>query len=252
MNYTITPKLVAHRGDNKNFPENSYKGIESVLKAGVQFVEFDVQMTADQQFIVHHDADLKRTAKQDISVFDHDYDELRKFSIHESTRFNNKHYPTPISLLSDVLALLQRYPNAKAFVEIKVQSLKYWGLKFVMDALLQLLKPYASQCIIISFNSLALRHAQKKSDIPVGWVVKYYNKKSQHKATAFQPDFLICDYKKITAEKTLWAGDWKWMLYSINNPEVAFWYAYTGVDFIETDEIHELLASPLLQEMKVA
>ncbi|MCK5812996.1 MAG: hypothetical protein KAH03_02010 [Cocleimonas sp.] len=252
MNYTITPKLVAHRGDNKNFPENSYKGIESVLKAGVQFVEFDVQMTADQQFIVHHDADLKRTAKQDISVFDHSYNELRKFSIHESTRFNNRHYPTPISLLSEVLALLQRYPSTKAFVEIKVQSLKQWGLEFVMETLLTLLKPYASQCVIISFNSLALRYAQKHSDIAVGWVVKYYNKKSQDKATAFNPDFLICDYKKITAEKTLWPGDWKWMLYSVNNPEVAFWYAYTGVDFIETDEIHELLASPLLKDVKVA
>ena len=157
MNYSITPKLVAHRGDNKNFPENSYKGIESVLKAGVRLVEFDVQMTADRQFIVHHDADLKRTAKQDVSVFKHSFDELQKFSIHESTRFCNKHYPTPISLLSDVLALLQRYPNAKAFVEIKTQSLKHWGRDYVMDALLQLLKPYASQCVVICFNSLALR-----------------------------------------------------------------------------------------------
>jgi len=252
MNYSTTPKLVAHRGDNKNFPENSYKGIESVLKAGIRFVEFDVQMTADQQFIVHHDADLKRTAKQDISVFDHTYDELRKFSIHESTRFNNRHYPTPISLLSDVLDLLQQYPNAKAFVEIKVQSLKQWYRDFVMEALLRLLKPYASQCVIISFNSLALRYAQQHSEMAVGWVVKYYNKKSQQKAEAFKPDLLICDYKKITEEQTLWPGDWKWMLYSINNPEVAFWYAHTGIEFIETDEIHNLLASPLLQEIKVA
>lgn len=252
MNYLMIPKLVAHRGDNKNFPENSYKGIESVLKGGVGFVEFDVQMTADQQFIVHHDADLNRTAKQDVSVFDHSYDELRKFSIHESTRFNNKHYPTPLSLLSDVLMLLQQYPNATFFVEIKTQSLTHWGKEFVMDALLRQLKPYATQCIIISFNSLALRYAQQKSEIPVGWVVKYYNKKSQSKAVAFKPDFLICDYKKIAKEKELWSGGWKWMLYSINNPETLLSYAQRGVEFIETDEIHSLLSSPLLQQNKVA
>ena len=252
MNYSIRAKLVAHRGDNKNFPENTYKGIESVLKAGGQFVEFDIQMTADQQLIVHHDANLKRTAKRDVSVFNHSYDELRKFSIHESTRFHNKHYPTPISLLSDTLVLLKQYPNAKAFVEIKTQSLKQWGRAFVMDALLKILKPYASQCIIISFNSLALRYAQQHSKIQVGWVVKHYNQKSQDKASAFKPDFLVCDYKKIPLEKALWIGDWKWMLYSINDPETAFSYAQKGIEFIETDDIHYLLNSSLLLESKVA
>ena len=251
MNYLMTPTLVAHRGDNKNFPENSYKGIESVLKAGVGFVEFDIHMTADQQFIVHHDADLNRTAKQDVSVFDHSYDELRQFSIHESTRFNNKHYPTPISLLSDVLTLLQQYPNAKAFVEIKTQSLKHWGKEVVMEALLRQLKPYAAQCIIISFNSLALRYVQQKSEMVVGWVIKYYNKKSQANALAFTPDFLICDYKKIPTEKALWNGEWKWMLYSINTPETALSYWQRGIEFIETDNIHELQSS-LLQQNKVA
>ncbi|MCK5918948.1 MAG: hypothetical protein KAG34_11000 [Cocleimonas sp.] len=243
----MIPKLVAHRGDNKNFPENSYKGIKSALKAGVGFVEFDVQMTGDKQFIVHHDADLNRTAKQDVSVFDHSYDELRQFSIHESTRFNNKHYPTPISLLSDVLMLLQQYPNAKAFVEVKTQSLKHWGKECVMNALLRQLEPFASQCIIISFNSLALRYAQQKSEMAVGWVVKFYNKKSQANAIAFKPDFLICDYKKIPVEKELWSGDWKWMLYSINNPETVLSYVQRGIEFIETDDVHYLFSS-LLQE----
>jgi glycerophosphoryl diester phosphodiesterase len=252
MNYPIVPKLVAHRGDNKNFPENSYKGIEAVLKAGVQFVEFDVQMTADKQLIVHHDIDLIRTAKQDVSIFEHPYNELKKFSIHESTRFNNKHYPTPISLLSEVLELLQKYPHAKAFVEIKTQSLKQWGRAFVMDALLKQLQPYTSQCVIISFSSLALRYAQRHSDLPVGWVVKNYNKKSQQIAIDFQPDYLICDHKKISAQQVLWDGNWQWMLYSINHPEVVFFYAQKGVEFIETDAIQCLQASSSLWEVMAA
>jgi glycerophosphoryl diester phosphodiesterase len=245
-------KLVAHRGDNKNYPENSYKGIEAALKAGVKYVEFDVQMTADQQLIVHHDTDLKRTAKQDISVFDYSYTDLRKFSIHESTRFNNKHYPTPISLLSDILALLAQYPNAKAFVEIKTQSLKQWGRHFVMDTLLRQLKPYAAQCVIISFNSLALHYAQQHSELQIGWVVKYYNRKFEEKAIAFKPNYIICDYKKTPTEKALWEGEWKWMLYGINTPEIALSYAERGVEFIETDDIHYLFSSPLLWESKAA
>lgn len=248
----MIPKLVAHRGDNQNFPENSYKGIEASLKAGARFVEFDVQMTEDQQFIVHHDVDLKRTARQDVSVFAHSYEELKNFSIHESTRFNNKHYPTPISLLSDVLVLLRKYPAATAFVEVKTQSLKQWGKEKVMDALLDLLKPYQSQCVVISFNSPSLHYVKQHSELSVGWVVKDYNNKSLDKAKKLEPDFLICDYKKVPDDEAPWAGSWKWMLYSINNPEVASYYAQLGIEFIETDDIQKLLVSSLLQRERVA
>lgn len=251
-NHRIIPKLVAHRGDNKHFPENSYKGIEASLKAGAKYVEFDVQVTADHQFIVHHDIDLKRTARRDVSIFSHDYEELKNFSIHESTRFNNKHYPTPISLLTDVLILLSKYPHATAFVEVKTQSLKHWGKECVMDALLLLLKPYQSQCVVISFNSPALHYAKKHSELSTGWVVKEYNKKSLTKAKTLEPDFLICDYKKVPEDKTPWTGSWKWMLYSINNAKTASYYAQLGIEFIETDDIQQLLASPMLQRKQAA
>ena len=248
----ITTKLIAHRGDNKHFPENSYKGIKAALQAGARYIEFDIQMTADRHFIVHHDANLKRTAKKDISVFSNNYEELRQFSIHESTRFSNKHYPTPLSLLTDILKLLKEYPDATAFVEIKTQSLKEWGKEVVLDTLLPLLAPYQSQCILISFNSLALRYAKQNSQFKIGWVIKNYNHHSHEKATALQPDFLICDYKKLPKNKELWKGRWEWMLYSINKPEVAYYYAQQGIQYIETDDIQQLLASPLLQRRKAA
>jgi glycerophosphoryl diester phosphodiesterase len=248
----IITKLIAHRGDNKNFPENSYKGIKAALQAGARYIEFDIQMTADQQFIVHHDADLKRTAKKDVSVFAHNYDDLRKFSIHESTRFNNAHYPTPISLLADILQLLKEYPDATAFVEIKTQSLKKWGKEAVMNALLPLLAPYQAQCVLISFNSLALHYAKQHSTLKTGWVIKKYNAKTHEKAENLHADFLICDYKKLPKNKIPWQGHWEWMLYSINEPETAFYYAQQGICYIETDDIQRLLASPLLQSRKAA
>lgn len=252
MNHSILSKLVAHRGDNKRFPENSHKGIEAALKAGLQFIEFDIQMTKDQQFIVHHDADLKRMAKQDISVFSHDYDTLKAFSIHESTRFNTQHYPTPLSLLSDVLGLLRQYPQATFFVEIKMQSLKHWGRTTVMDDLITLLKPYASQCVIISFSALALAYAKKHSNLRTGWVVKHYDDVSQQKATTLDPNFLICDYKKVPKTHAPWKGDWQWMLYSINDPETVLYYSQLGIDLIETDNIPRLFNSTRLQGQKAA
>ncbi len=246
------PKIVAHRGDNKHFPENSYKGIEASLRAGAGYVEFDVQMTADHQFIVHHDVDLLRTARKDVSVFEHCYEELKGFSIHESTRFNNKHYPTPISLLTDVLTLLNKYPLATAFIEVKTQSLKQWGKECVMDALIDVLRPYQSQCVVISFNSPTLYYAKQHSELVTGWVVKHYNEKSLSKAKALEPDFLICDYKKVPEDKAPWSGSWKWMLYSIDDPKTASYYAQLGIEFIETDDIQLLLAAFMYQQQRVA
>ena len=53
--------VVAHRGDWRNFPENSLEGIESAIQMGVDVVELDVQRTNDGVFILMHDNNLERT-----------------------------------------------------------------------------------------------------------------------------------------------------------------------------------------------
>ena len=53
--------VVAHRGDWRNFPENSLEGIESAIQMGVDIVELDVQRTHDGVFILMHDTKLDRT-----------------------------------------------------------------------------------------------------------------------------------------------------------------------------------------------
>jgi len=50
--------VIAHRGFHRDFPENTIEAFRAALDLGVDGVEFDVQETADGQFIIHHDADL--------------------------------------------------------------------------------------------------------------------------------------------------------------------------------------------------
>lgn len=49
------PFLVAHRGDEAVFPENSAEAFLSGARAGVDFVEMDIRRTADGVFVIHHD-----------------------------------------------------------------------------------------------------------------------------------------------------------------------------------------------------
>lgn len=53
--------VACHRGDWRNYPENSIPAIESVIRMGADIVELDVHMTADSVLVLCHDADVKRT-----------------------------------------------------------------------------------------------------------------------------------------------------------------------------------------------
>ncbi len=53
--------LIAHRGDNRNFPENTLAAFEGALAAGADMVELDVALSADGRPVVIHDDTLDRT-----------------------------------------------------------------------------------------------------------------------------------------------------------------------------------------------
>ncbi|MEC3874561.1 glycerophosphodiester phosphodiesterase family protein [Chryseobacterium salviniae] len=53
--------VVAHRGDWRNYPENSIKAVKSCIEMGVDIVEVDIQRTQDGKLIIMHDKTLDRT-----------------------------------------------------------------------------------------------------------------------------------------------------------------------------------------------
>ena len=53
--------VAAHRGDWRNWPENSLEAIEAVIAMGVDIVEIDLAMTSDSILILMHDRTLNRT-----------------------------------------------------------------------------------------------------------------------------------------------------------------------------------------------
>jgi glycerophosphoryl diester phosphodiesterase len=58
---TSTPLVVAHRGDSRNYPENTLSSIRSAIVLGADVVELDVHRSADDVAIILHDRDLRRT-----------------------------------------------------------------------------------------------------------------------------------------------------------------------------------------------
>jgi glycerophosphoryl diester phosphodiesterase len=50
--------VIAHRGFHRDFPENTVEALRAALDLGADGVEFDVQETADGEFVIHHDDDV--------------------------------------------------------------------------------------------------------------------------------------------------------------------------------------------------
>lgn len=73
--------IASHRGDWRNFAENSLPGIESCIQMGVPIVEVDVRKTRDGHFILMHDASVDRTTTGKGLVEDLTLEEIRNFHL---------------------------------------------------------------------------------------------------------------------------------------------------------------------------
>ena len=78
---TTSVLVAAHRGDWRNFPENSLEAIESAINMGVDIVEIDLQRTKDGQLILMHDDRLNRTTTGKGPISTMTLDSLKGFNL---------------------------------------------------------------------------------------------------------------------------------------------------------------------------
>ena len=70
--------VVSHRGDWRNWPENSIPAIESVIGMGVDIMELDLKLTKDSVLVLCHDRTIDRTTSGKGRVCDITYDSIRR------------------------------------------------------------------------------------------------------------------------------------------------------------------------------
>jgi glycerophosphoryl diester phosphodiesterase len=74
--FSKTLKVVAHRGDSANFPENTLPAFRSAAELGVDCIETDVHLTKDGVCVIWHDDTLERLNGDNDLVSDKSYQEL--------------------------------------------------------------------------------------------------------------------------------------------------------------------------------
>ena len=111
-------RIIAHRGSSKAAPENTLAAVQQAIEDGTDWIEIDVQETADGQVVVFHDSDFKKLSGRDLKIWNATMADLQNIDIGSwlAPEFKDERVPT-------LSAVLDRC-KGKAGVVIE---LKYYG-----------------------------------------------------------------------------------------------------------------------------
>lgn len=221
-------EIIAHRGFSAKAPENTLAAFELAWKSGSDACELDIHLTADEQIVVIHDKDTKRTHPGENKL------------IAESKLEELPALPT----LSQALATLPA-DRGRFVIEIKTGP-------EIIPALVKVLTPLqsrAKQLAIISFQSSACAAAKKA--LPWLPVLQLSGSKDKKTKKNLNLADVIAKAKADGLDGLDLGADWSWdaamvaqihdaglqlVVYTINNPKDVQRYAALGVDGITTDD----------------
>jgi glycerophosphoryl diester phosphodiesterase len=235
--------LVAHRGWQRRYPENTLPAIAGALDAGARYVEVDVQLSADGVPVLFHDRTLSRICRQRGAIHRYTAAELQQFSAFEPERFEEKFLGTAIPTLTALVDLLLQYPDAYLFLEIKNLPVLEFGNEKVYDAVIPLLQPLAERCTVISFAHDFLHHALARGWPHVGPVLNDWREIDTASIAALQPDVVFCAIEQLPAQRDLSAIVHPLAVYEVDRIDIAEDLLQRGVRWIETFAVGELLAA---------
>jgi glycerophosphoryl diester phosphodiesterase len=127
------PRILAHRGLSKEFPENTLLSFRKAVDLGVDVIETDVHFTRDNKFVVVHDDRLERISDGEGDVSERTLDELKKFdAAYNFTTDGGETYPyrgSGLTFLS-LQELLEEFPEQRFNVDLKgkdPRQISYYG-----------------------------------------------------------------------------------------------------------------------------
>ena len=228
------PKIIGHRGCRFDGPfENTLASMRFAVEAGVDAIEFDVQLTSDNQVVVFH-GPIVPGLEKDIRTIT--FEEARKVDLPGGHTM-----PT----ISEWFAEAAKHPEIPLIMEIKKQLSDEKTL-LLTHRVLEEVSGTSVSVEFTSFSTLALDeiHSLKpeakliylQSGTPVksaSWAAERGYKGISCNLDGFMnnPE-VIAEAKKLGVETTLWL---------VNDREVAGWAVRHGVDCVSSDHPEKLV-----------
>jgi glycerophosphoryl diester phosphodiesterase len=221
-------EIIAHRGASYDAPENTVAAIKLAWEQGADGSEFDVYLSSDQQIVVIHDKDTKRTgggveklvAKTTLA-------ELQQLDVGnwKDPKYRGERIPTIADMFATVPA------GKRVFVEVKC------GPEIVplLDKALTASKLKPEQTPVIAFDARVIAELKKvRPDVPAYWLVSLNKKDTPPpsvESVIAKAREIKADGLDLSATEALDEASVK----AIHKPEVARRMIQLGVAGITTD-----------------
>lgn len=108
--------IIAHRGYSAKYPESTRLAYTKAIELGVDFIEADIQLSKDGQFLVFHDDDLSRVTDAKGKICDYNVNDLKKFNV--KADFGDKYGFQPIITLDELIDIVGQ-SKVKLCLELK-------------------------------------------------------------------------------------------------------------------------------------
>jgi glycerophosphoryl diester phosphodiesterase len=147
--------VLGHRGFSANYPENTRLAFRKALELGIDGLEFDVQLTADEVPIIMHDPTVDRTTDGRGLVSLMDYGQIRQLNAAKCRpEMGFQSVPTLQDVLNDAYEVC---PKGFYNIEIKVYD-ENW--KTLIDRVVSVANqhPLRKQILFSSFHHRCLEY----------------------------------------------------------------------------------------------
>jgi glycerophosphoryl diester phosphodiesterase len=222
-------EIIAHRGAAGLRPENTLASVEKSIEDGADWIEIDVQETADDQVVVVHDSDFMKVAHNPLKVWDATMEDLNEIDI--GSWFSPDYADQRTPLLSDVLVIAK--DRAKVLIE-----LKYYGHDIDLEArVARIVEKYQMQDQV-AIMSLKYEGIRKMRTLRPDWSSGVLAASAVGSVAGLEGDFIaistgFASPKLIRQAQAAGKSVYVW---TVNDPLSMSGMISKGVDGIITDE----------------
>lgn len=245
----IAPKsgLIGHRGIAAMAPENTKASFELAALQGIDWVEFDVRLTKDNELVIFHDDTLERTTNGKGLVHEHTLDQLKELDAGSwfSPRFKDQTIPVFAQCIP-LFHQLGLFIN----IELKIppNASKHHRNNLV-DLLFDVLvkhwpktKPWP---LVSSFHWDLLAHLREKlPQIPIGFLHDNCSRKMIEMVSNTPNSALHCGFESLSSPlmALCQAQSIPVLAFTVNEPKIAKELLQGGLYGIFCDDPHHLLS----------
>jgi glycerophosphoryl diester phosphodiesterase len=176
-----TVTVVAHRGAAGKAPENTLASIRQAIADGTDWVEIDVQETADGEVVVIHDSDFMKLAGVDLKVWDGTLEQIREIDVGSwfDPQYSGERVPTLVEVLEEA--------RGKARVVIE---LKYYGHDQQLEQRVIDIVEQLGMTEDVAIMSLKYEGVQKIRALRPDWTIGLLSAKAIGNLASLDVDFL--------------------------------------------------------------